>query len=53
MKIIYYTLISFINLTIIFSQGITFPSEPQQAPIGGLGLLVATGVALAYKKFKK
>ena len=41
-----------VNAT-IFAQGVTFPSEPAQAPIGGLGLLAAGGAALAYKKFKK
>ena len=38
---------------IIFSQGVTFPDEPAQVPIGGLGLLAAGGAALAYKKLKK
>ena len=38
---------------IIFAQGVTFPSEPAQAPIGGLGLLAAGGAALAYKELKK
>ena len=37
----------------IFAQGVAFPSEPTQAPIGGLGLLAAGGAALAYKKLKK
>ena len=39
--------------TTIFAQGVTFPSEPAQAPIGGLGLLAAGGAALAYKKLRK
>ena len=39
--------------SIIFSQGVTFPSNPTQAPIGGLGLLVLGGAAIAYKRFKK
>ena len=38
---------------IIFAQGVDFPDEPVQAPIGGLGLLVAGGAALAYKKLRK
>ena len=38
---------------IIFAQGVTFPDDPEQAPIGGLGLLAAGGAALAYKKLKK
>ena len=41
-----------VNAT-IFAQGVTFPSEPAQAPIGGLGLLTAGGAALAYKKLRK
>ena len=53
MRIIYYIIISFIYLTTLYSQGVDFPNEPVQAPISGLGLLVAAGVALAYKKFKK
>ena len=39
--------------TAIFAQGVGFPDEPNQAPIGGLGLLAARGAALAYKKLKK
>ena len=35
------------------AQGITLPGEPSQAPIGGLGWLVALGGALAYKKLRK
>ena len=35
------------------AQGITLPSEPSQAPIGGLGWLAVLGGALAYKKLKK
>ena len=37
----------------IFAQQPDFPSEPNQAPIGGLGLLAAGGAALAYKKLRK
>ena len=37
----------------IFAQGVDFPSEPNQAPIGGFGLLAAGGAALAYKKLRK
>ena len=37
----------------IFAQGIEFPNEPNQSPIGGLGLLAAGGAALAYKKLRK
>ena len=34
--------------SIALAQGITLPSEPSQAPIGGLGWLAALGGALAY-----
>ena len=37
----------------IFAQGVDFPDAPNQAPIGGLGLLAAGGAALAYKKLRK
>ena len=40
-------------VSLIMSQGITLPSEPSQAPIGGLGWLAALGGALAYKKLRK
>ena len=54
MKEKYYMIINalIVNAT-IFAQGVDFPSEPNQAPIGGLGLLAAGGAALAYKKLKK
>ena len=41
-----------VNAT-IFAQGVDFPNDPEQAPIGGLGLLAAGGAALAYKKLRK
>ena len=41
-----------VNVT-IFAQGVDFPDAPNQAPIGGLGLLAAGGAALAYKKLRK
>ena len=41
-----------VNAT-IFAQGVDFPTEPNQAPIGGLGLLAAGGAAIAYKKLRK
>ena len=37
----------------MMAQGVTFPTTPSQAPIGGLGLLAAIGGAMAYKKLKK
>ena len=49
----YAILIALIVNTIIFAQGVGFPNEPNQAPIGGLGLLAAGGAALAYKKLRK
>ena len=54
MKKKYYIIISmlFINV-VIFAQGVNFPSNPVQAPIGGLGLLALGGAAIAYKRFKK
>ena len=48
----YMILNAFIVNATIFAQGVDFPSEPNQAPIGGLGLLVAGGAALAYKKLR-
>ena len=44
---------AFLLNTTIFAQGVSFPTEPNQAPIGGLGLLAAGGAALAYKKLRK
>ena len=39
-----------IPLISIISAQPTFPGAPDQAPIGGLGLLAATGGAIALKK---
>ncbi len=36
-------------ITVVIAQP-SFPGEPDQAPIGGLGLLAAAGGALAVKK---
>ena len=54
MRNIYYKLILLLpTLTsTIMAQGVEFPEEPTQAPIGGLGLLAAAGAAMAYKKLK-
>ena len=50
----YYVILNtFIVNAAIFAQGVDFPNEPNQAPIGGLGLLAAGGAALAYKKLRK
>ena len=54
MKDKYYLVINMLLFNaIIFAQGVTFPSNPTQAPIGGLGLLALGGAAIAYKRFKK
>ena len=54
MRNIYYKLILLLPTLIstIMAQGVEFPSDPTQAPIGGLGLLAAAGAAMAYKKLK-
>ena len=36
----------------LVAQGIDFPSDPSQAPIGGLGLLIGAGGAMAWKKLR-
>ena len=38
-----------INLTLLLAQP-TFPDKPNQASIGGIGILAAAGGALALKK---
>ena len=40
------------TLSMIMAQGVGFPSDPAQAPIGGLELLNGAGGAMAYKKLK-
>ena len=54
MRNIYYKLILLLPTLIstIMAQGVEFPEDPTQAPIGGLGLLAAAGAAMAYKKLK-
>ena len=53
MKEKYYAVISLLIMNeIIFAQGVDFPSDPDQVPISGLGILIAGGAALAYKKLK-
>ena len=54
MRNIYYKLILLLpTLTsTIMAQGVEFPEDPTQAPIGGLGLLAAAGASMAYKKLK-
>jgi len=41
--------IIYINLTLLMAQP-TFPDEPNQAPIGGIGILAAAGGAISLKK---
>ena len=53
MKEKYYIISTLMVNATIYAQGVTFPDDPAQAPIGGLGLLAAGGAALAYKKLKK
>ena len=36
----------------LVAQGIDFPDDPSQAPIGGLELLIGAGGAMAWKKLK-
>ena len=36
----------------LVAQGIGFPDPPNQGPIGGLGLLIGAGGAMAYRKLK-
>ena len=50
MKLIFIILLMVIFSTIILAQP-SFPSDPTQTPIGGLGLLAAAGGAMVIKKF--
>ena len=54
MKYIPIKLILFVApfMNLLLAQGVGFPSDPSQAPIGGLELLIAAGGAMAYKKLK-
>jgi len=50
---LYTLLITIISITnTLIAQGVTFPSTPSQAPIGGLELLIGAGGAMAWKKLK-
>ena len=50
---LYTLLITIISITnTIIAQGVDFPSDPSQAPIGGLELLIGAGGAMAYRKLK-
>ena len=48
-KIVQIIVLSLPLITVISAQP-TFPGAPDQAPIGGLGLLAAAGGAMALKK---
>ncbi len=53
MKTYIYRIITFIiSLMAVVTAQPSFPSAPNQAPIGGLGLLAAAGGALALKKLR-
>ena len=46
-------LITLISITSwLIAQGVTFPDNPSQAPIGGLELLIGAGGAMAWSKLK-
>ena len=50
---LYTLLITIISITnTLIAQGVTFPDNPSQAPIGGLELLIGAGGAMAYRKLK-
>ena len=50
---LYTLLITIISITnTLIAQGIAFPDNPSQAPIGGLELLIGAGGAMAWKKLK-
>ena len=51
---LYTLLITIISITnTLIAQGVTFPSTPSQAPIGGLELLIGAGGAMAWKKLRE
>ena len=54
MKTKYYTLlITIISIAnTIIAQGVNFPTNPSQAPIGGLELLIGAGGAMAWSELK-
>ena len=50
---LYTILITLFSITSwLIAQGITFPDNPSQAPIGGLELLIGAGGAMAWSKLK-
>jgi hypothetical protein len=50
---LYTLLITLFSITSwLIAQGIDFPDDPSQAPIGGLELLIGAGGAMAWSKLK-
>jgi hypothetical protein len=50
---LYTLLITLFSITSwLIAQGVTFPDNPSQAPIGGLELLIGAGGAMAWSKLK-
>jgi len=41
-----------VGTSLLLGQGVGFPSEPSQAPIGGLELLIGAGGAMAWKRLR-
>ena len=51
---LYTLLITLFSITSwLIAQGVTFPDNPSQAPIGGLELLIGAGGAMAWKKLRE
>ena len=50
---LYTLLITLFSITSwLIAQGVEFPDNPSQAPIGGLELLIGAGGAMAWKKLR-
>jgi len=50
---LYTLLITIISITnTLIAQGVGWPDNPSQAPIGGLELLIGAGGAMAWSKLK-
>ena len=50
---LYTLLITLFSITSwLIAQGVPFPDNPSQAPIGGLELLIGAGGAMAWSKLK-
>ena len=51
---LYTLLITIISITnTLIAQGVGFPGDPSQAPIGGLELLIGAGGTMAWKKLRE